>query len=53
MIQFKGDVIKIAKSLVEAGEIYVAGDGTRRNIGLSALLKANENGFLSIGKDAE
>ena len=53
MIQFKGDVIKIAKSLVETGEIYVAGDGTRRNIGLSALLKANENGFLSIGKDAE
>ena len=53
MIQFKGDVIKIAKSMVETGEIYVAGDGTRRNIGLSALLKANENGFLSIGKDAE
>ena len=38
---------------LETGEIYVAGDGTRRNIGLSALLKANENGFLSIGKDAE
>ncbi len=51
MIQFKNDVIKIAKSLVETGEIYVAGDGTRRNIGLSVLLKASENGFLSIGKD--
>lgn len=51
MIQFKDEVTDIAKSLVETGEIYVAGDGTRRNIGLSVLLKANEGGFLSIGKD--
>ena len=31
-------------------EIYVAEDGNRRDIGLSILLKANEGGFLSIGK---
>ncbi len=50
MISFKGEVTKIAKSLVETGEIYVATDGNRRDIGLSVLLKANEGGFLSIGK---
>ena len=50
MMQFKDDVTKIAKSLVETGEIYVASEGSRRDIGLSVLLKANEGGFLSIGK---
>jgi TPR repeat protein len=50
MIQFKDEVIKIAKSLVETGEIYVSEDGSRRNIGLAAMLHANEGGFLSIGK---
>ena len=50
MLQFKDEVTKIAKSLVETGEIYVATEGSRRDIGLSVLLKANEGGFLSIGK---
>ena len=50
MMQFKDKVLDIAKSLVETGEIYVATDGDRKNIGLSWLLKSNESGFLSIGK---
>ncbi len=50
MMQFKDKVLEIAKSLVETGEIYVATDGDRKNIGLSWLLRANESGFLSIGK---
>ena len=50
MMQFKDELTKISKSLVETGEIYVAEDGNRRDIGLSILLKANEGGFLSIGK---
>ena len=50
MMQFKDKVTEIAKSLVETGEIYIATEGSRKNIGLSFLLKANENGFLSIGK---
>ncbi len=50
MMMFKDKVLDIAKSLVETGEIYVATDGTRQNIGLSWLLKSNESGFLSIGK---
>ena len=51
MIQFKDELIQIAKSLVESGEIYVSEDGSRRNIGLAAMLHANEGGFLSIGKE--
>jgi hypothetical protein len=50
MLQFKDAVTKMSKSLVETGEIYVATEGSRRDIGLSVLLKANEGGFLSIGK---
>ena len=50
MLQFKEEVTQIAKSLVESGEIYVSEDGSRRNIGLAAMLKATEGGFLSIGK---
>ena len=50
MMQFKEEVTSIAKSLVETGEIYVATEESRKNIGLSVLLKANEGGFLSIGK---
>ncbi|MBQ9934916.1 MAG: sel1 repeat family protein [Lachnospiraceae bacterium] len=50
MMMFKDKVLDIAKSLVETGEIYVATDGERKNIGLSWLLKSNESGFLSIGK---
>ena len=50
MMQFKDRVLEIAKSLVETGEIYVATEESRRNIGLSFLLRSNESGFLSIGK---
>ncbi|MGN0435247.1 MAG: hypothetical protein ACI4D8_01310, partial [Wujia sp.] len=50
MMQFKDQVLQIAKSLVETGEIYVAQEGARKNIGLSFLLRSNENGYLSIGK---
>ncbi len=50
MMLFKDKVTEIAKSLVETGEIYVATEGSRRNIGLASLLRANEGGFLSIGK---
>ena len=51
MISFKDEVTQIAKSLVESGEIYVSEDGSRRNIGLAAMLRASEGGFLSIGKE--
>lgn len=50
MIQFKDRVLEIAKSLVETGEIYIATEGAKRNIGLSFLLQSNESGYLSIGK---
>ncbi len=50
MMQFKDKVLLIAKSLVETGEIYVAAEGAKKNIGLSFLLRSNESGFLSIGK---
>lgn len=51
MIQFKEEVTKIAKSLVETGEIYVSADEARKNIGISVLLKSSEGGFLSLGKN--
>ena len=50
MMLFKDKVLEVAKSLVETGEIYVAKEGSKRNIGLTFLLQSNENGFLSIGK---
>lgn len=50
MLQFKDKVLEIAKSLVETGEIYTATEDSKKNIGLSFLLRANESGFLSIGK---
>lgn len=50
MMMFKDNVTKIARSLVETGEIYVATEDAKKNIGLSFLLRSNENGFLSIGK---
>jgi hypothetical protein len=50
LLQFKDEVTKIAKSLVETGEIYIDKEGTRKNIGIGVLLRANEGGFLSIGK---
>ncbi len=50
MMQFTDTLIMMAKSLVETGEIYKATGDDKRNIGLAFLLKANESGFLSIGK---
>lgn len=50
MMMFKDSVSEIAKSLVETGEIYIAPEGSKKNIGLSFLLQSNESGFLSIGK---
>lgn len=48
---FKDKVTEIAMSMAETGEIYVAtGDKANKNIGLTLLLSANENGVLSISK---
>jgi TPR repeat protein len=51
MMQFKDIIVTMAKSLVETGEIYKATGENRKNIGLAFLLKTNESGFLSIGKE--
>lgn len=51
LMQFKDVLIMMAKSLVETGEIYKATGENRKNVGLAFLLRANDNGFLSIGKE--
>lgn len=51
LMKFKDTLIMMAKSLVETGEIYKATGENKRNIGLAFLLKTNESGFLSIGKE--
>ncbi len=51
LMQFKDVLITMAKSLVETGEIYKADGEDRKNIGLAFLLRASDEGFLSIGKD--
>ncbi len=54
LMVFKDKVMEIAESLIETGEIYVAtGDKANKNIGLTLLLSANENGMLSINKDED
>ncbi|MBO5237649.1 MAG: SEL1-like repeat protein [Lachnospiraceae bacterium] len=51
LLGFKDKVFELANSLVETGETYVAtGDRANQTVGLSRLLSAGENGFLSIGK---
>lgn len=50
MMQFKDVLINMAKTLVETGEIYRATGDNKKNIGLAFLLKTNESGYLSIGK---
>ena len=51
LMGFKDKVFEVAKSLVESGETYIAtGDRANQTVGLSRLLSAGENGFLSIGK---
>lgn len=50
--RFTNQVLEVANSLVETGEIYIAtGERANRNIGLTLLLSSNENGMLSISKD--
>lgn len=51
LLGFKDKVFEVAKSLVETGETYIAtGERANQSIGLTRLLSAGENGFLSIGK---
>ena len=51
ILGFKDKVFEVAKSLVETGETYIAtGERANQTIGLTRLLSAGENGFLSIGK---
>lgn len=51
LLDFKDRVFEIARSLVETGETYTAtGDRVNQTVGLTRLLSAGENGFLSIGK---
>ena len=51
LMQFKDILIMMAKSLVETGEIYKASEENKKNVGLAFLLRANDSGFLSIGKE--
>lgn len=52
LMRFKEQALTIALTLVESGEIYVAGDGAGRHIGLTLLMSGtSENGMLSISKD--
>ncbi len=52
LLEFKDVVLKIAKSLVETGEIYVADENSaKKKVGLTFLMSAGENGMLSIAKD--
>lgn len=52
LLEFKDVVLNIASSLVETGEIYVAGENsTRKKVGLTFLMSSGENGMLSITKD--
>ena len=52
LMQFKDVVLKIAKSLVETGEIYEASaDSARKKVGLTFLMASGDGGMLSISKD--
>lgn len=55
LMRFKDQVLDIALTLVESGEIYVAtGEQTGRNIGLTLLISGNnDSGMLSINKDED
>lgn len=51
LLGFKDKVFEIANTLVESGAIYIAtGDRAGQAVGLTHLLSANGDGFLSIGK---
>ncbi len=51
LLGFKDKVFEMADTLVESGAIYIAtGDRAGQAVGLTHLLSANSDGFLSIGK---
>lgn len=51
LLGFKDKVFEMANTLVESGAIYIAtGDRVGQAVGLTHLLSANGDGFLSIGK---
>ena len=55
LMRFKEQVLEIALTLVESGEIYVSrGEKAGKNIGLTLLLSGNnDDGMLAISKDEE
>ena len=55
LMRFKERALKIALTLVESGEIYVAtGDKANKHIGLTLLMSGtNDNSMLSISKDED
>lgn len=55
LMRFKDQALKIALTLVESGEIYVAtGEKAGRNIGLTLLLSnTSDSGMLAISKDED
>jgi TPR repeat protein len=51
LLGFKDKVFEMANTLVESGAIYIAtGDRAGQSVGLTHLLSASGDGFLSIGK---
>ena len=54
VVEDEGSSLWDVEYLREAGtwylRIYIDKEGTRKNIGIGVLLRANEGGFLSIGK---
>ena len=54
-MRFKDQGLKIALTLVESGEIYVAtGERAGKNIGLTLLLSnTSDSGMLAISKDED
>ncbi|MBR1866039.1 MAG: sel1 repeat family protein [Lachnospiraceae bacterium] len=55
LMRFKDQALKIALTLVESGEIYVAtGERAGKNIGLTLLLSnTSDSGMLAISKDED
>lgn len=51
LLGFKDKVFELANTLVESGAIYIAtGDRAGQSVGITHLLSAGSDGFLSIGK---
>ena len=55
LMRFKDQALKIALTLVESGEIYVAtGENGRKGIGLTMLMSdTSDSGMLAISKDED